>query len=172
MSVYLLRHGQSEDNLARIIAGHRQVQLTEKGRQQARDAANGAPEFDRIIASPLKRAHQTAIEYAQATGFEVSKVELDDRIKERAYGVLEGTSKDDVKCDDIDDTEGVESVVSVAKRIREVYDEFKDSTDRILFVTHNGPVRFMHAIVEGVEPLDVDQKRQFPNAEIIKLDII
>ena len=167
----MLRHGESEDNLAKLIAGHRQIQLTEKGRQQARDAANGAPKFDRIIASPLKRAHQTAIEFAQASGFEVHKIELDDRLKERGYGVLEGTLKEKIDFEKLEETEGVESLEKVAKRVRSLFDELKVKEEAILLVTHNGPVRIMHLFIDGTELKDIEHSKRYPNAELIKLDI-
>ncbi|MBO4883790.1 MAG: histidine phosphatase family protein [Clostridia bacterium] len=62
MEVYLIRHGESEANAGGYHSGWAPVSLTEKGRSQARETAaliENVP-FDRIVASDLKRAQQTA----------------------------------------------------------------------------------------------------------------
>lgn len=62
MKLYMVRHGQSETNLARCFTGWSQVNLTEKGVQDAKRAGEylkGIP-FDRIYSSDLIRAVQTA----------------------------------------------------------------------------------------------------------------
>lgn len=67
MSLYeitLLRHAQSEGNLARKPQGHSDLPLTELGRRQAQALANRweaeGRNFDRILCSPLLRAKSTA----------------------------------------------------------------------------------------------------------------
>ena len=62
MKLYMVRHGQSETNLARKFTGWAQVNLTEKGVEDAKRAGEflkGRP-FDRIYSSDLIRAVQTA----------------------------------------------------------------------------------------------------------------
>ena len=62
MEVYLIRHGESEANAGGYHSGWAPVSLTEKGRSQARETAaliENVP-FDRIIASDLRRAQETA----------------------------------------------------------------------------------------------------------------
>jgi probable phosphoglycerate mutase len=69
-----MRHGESEANLARppVLSGQSDVPLTPQGREQARQAAiklydelcqNG--EYPVVYASPLSRAHDTALALAQ-----------------------------------------------------------------------------------------------------------
>ncbi len=62
MEVYLIRHGESEANAGGYHSGWAPVSLTEKGRAQARETAAFIENvsFDRIIASDLKRAQETA----------------------------------------------------------------------------------------------------------------
>lgn len=62
MKVYMVRHGQSETNLARRFTGWAQVNLTEKGIQDAKRAGEYLKglTFDRIYSSDLIRAVQTA----------------------------------------------------------------------------------------------------------------
>ena len=65
MKLYMVRHGQSETNLAKRFTGWAQVKLTEKGIEDARRAGEYLKgiAFDRIYSSDLIRAVQTA-EYA------------------------------------------------------------------------------------------------------------
>ena len=62
MKLYMVRHGQSETNLARRFTGWAQVNLTEKGLEDARRAGEYLKglTFDRIYSSDLVRAVQTA----------------------------------------------------------------------------------------------------------------
>lgn len=66
--IYLVRHGQSEGNVSPVFQGHHSA-LTETGLQQAKQVAARAARlsFDTIVASPLKRAKQTADQIAAAT---------------------------------------------------------------------------------------------------------
>ena len=62
MKLYMVRHGQSETNLAKKFTGWSQVNLTEKGIADARRAGEFLKglTFDRIYSSDLIRALQTA----------------------------------------------------------------------------------------------------------------
>lgn len=62
MRLYMVRHGQSETNLAKKYTGWAQVSLTEKGFADARRAGQFLEglHFDRIYSSDLLRAVQTA----------------------------------------------------------------------------------------------------------------
>ncbi len=62
MKVYVIRHGESESNRARIWTGWFDAPLTEKGHEDARRAraiVNGI-KFDKIYSSDLSRAMDTA----------------------------------------------------------------------------------------------------------------
>ena len=62
LELYVIRHGQSESNLKKFACGWAQVNLTEKGYADAKNAGEllKGITFDRIIASDLIRAIQTA----------------------------------------------------------------------------------------------------------------
>lgn len=67
----LLRHGESEDNVARRLAGWANSPLSPEGaRQAARLAAHVAAteRLDALYASPLRRAWETATMIAERTG--------------------------------------------------------------------------------------------------------
>lgn len=75
--VYLLRHGQSEANVARVYQGL-DSPLNEAGRGQAENVAERVAklEFDVLLSSPLKRARQTAERISEKTGKEAEYVDL------------------------------------------------------------------------------------------------
>ena len=68
-TVYLVRHGQSELNVAPIFQGL-ESPLSQKGQEQAQYLAERFTNitFDTLIASPLERARQTATVIGQTTG--------------------------------------------------------------------------------------------------------
>ena len=71
MKFYVTRHGEAVWNVYNKICGRTDVELTEKGREQARQLAQRAGEYqiDLILCSPLQRAHETAQTVAIAGGF-------------------------------------------------------------------------------------------------------
>ncbi len=90
MEVLVLRHGQSVADIEERFEGQADFELTELGRQQARAAAAWIAERcrpDVIYSSPLKRAAETAGTVAERLGL---PVEIDDDLKERCSGVLQG----------------------------------------------------------------------------------
>lgn len=97
----LVRHGQSDWNLKNLFTGWRDVDLTEKGVAEAREAgrklkAQGL-KFDVAFTSALKRAQRTLdlmlAELDQA-GIPVFR---DQALNERDYGDLVGLNKDDAR---------------------------------------------------------------------------
>jgi 2,3-bisphosphoglycerate-dependent phosphoglycerate mutase len=97
----LVRHGQSEWNLKNLFTGWRDVDLTEQGVKEAREAgrklkAQGLM-FDVAYTSVLKRAQCTLdlmLEEMGQTGLPIVK---DQALNERDYGDLSGLNKDDAR---------------------------------------------------------------------------
>ena len=95
--IYLLRHGQSEANVKKLIASSPAAAgeaygLTSTGRSQVRTsvmAALGAgtlPASCRVVSSPLLRARETA---AIAADLLSTSVHVDARLAERGFGEFE-----------------------------------------------------------------------------------
>ena len=86
MELVLVRHGQTDDNLKKVLSGQFNSQLTQKGIEQAQAAAPrlGHREFDHIIVSDLQRARDTAANILGAD----RQVEYDMRIREKNFGEL------------------------------------------------------------------------------------
>lgn len=89
MLIYFMRHGETDWNVARRMQGRSDIPLNDNGLAQAQRAAQGMAHLpiDRIVASPLIRAQQTA--QAVAQGREVT-VETEELLIEMGFGELEG----------------------------------------------------------------------------------
>src|SRR6185437_5868278 len=97
----LVRHGQSEWNLKNLFTGWRDVDLTEQGIKEAREAgrklkAQGLS-FDIAFTSALKRAQRTLDLVLEEMGLTNIPVVKDRALKERDYGDLSGLNKDDAR---------------------------------------------------------------------------
>ena len=57
--MYMVRHGETEDNVAKRYR-RANVDLTDKGREQAKNAAKEIPMISKAISSPLPRAIETS----------------------------------------------------------------------------------------------------------------
>lgn len=92
--LYLVRHGENRANITKEFS-HRKVDydLTERGRLQSLQTAEyfRSIPVDRIYASPLKRARQTAAYIAEAKGLPVGVIE---EFRELDVGDLEGRAPD------------------------------------------------------------------------------
>lgn len=91
--LYLLRHGQTEFNVKKLVQGRCDSPLTDLGRQQAGMAAawlkahNVVP--DKVVSSPLGRAMDTASLVATELLGRDAAVEPCEGIIERCYGTFE-----------------------------------------------------------------------------------
>lgn len=102
-SIYLVRHGETLWNLEGRLQGHKDSPLTALGLEQARAAGGilrrelgSAPDLP-ILSSPLPRAWQTAAIVAETMTRRAADIRLDARLKERAYGVFEGKTGEDLR---------------------------------------------------------------------------
>jgi 2,3-bisphosphoglycerate-dependent phosphoglycerate mutase len=97
----LVRHGESEWNKQNLFTGWRDVDLTERGIEEARAAgrklkAQGL-RFDVAFTSALKRAQRTLDVMLGELGQADIPVIKDQALNERDYGDLVGLNKDDAR---------------------------------------------------------------------------
>jgi len=104
-TMYIFRHGQTEDNANFLFSGWRDPALTEKGKQDALILAEKIKDkkIQMLIASPQKRAIDT-MKLAISKNPQAKDLEIhtDPRIKERSYGEFQGKSKLEVYLEDPD----------------------------------------------------------------------
>lgn len=94
MEILLTRHGQTDWNVLKKVQGKADIELNEKGIEQAkatRDALKNE-KIDLILCSPLKRAKQTADIINQERNIPII---IDERISERDFGEFEGMPNTD-----------------------------------------------------------------------------
>lgn len=91
--LYLLRHGQTEFNVKKLVQGRCDSPLTDLGRQQARAAAAWLKAHgvvpEKVVSSPLGRAMDTASLVATELLGPDAAVEPCEGIIERSYGTFE-----------------------------------------------------------------------------------
>jgi 2,3-bisphosphoglycerate-dependent phosphoglycerate mutase len=97
----LVRHGQSDWNLKNLFTGWRDVDLTEKGVAEAREAgrklkAQGI-KFDVAFTSVLRRAQRTLDLMLTELGQTTIPIFKNQALNERDYGDLVGLNKDDAR---------------------------------------------------------------------------
>jgi glucosyl-3-phosphoglycerate phosphatase len=152
--IVLLRHGQTDYNVAGRMQGHLDSVLTEVGHEQAAEAAPviAALGPDRLISSDLRRAVDTAEVVGVACGL---PVKFDARLRETHLGDWQGNTVAEIetdypgaiatwRSDPAWAPPGGESRVAVVERSRPVVDEldaeFTDSPggSTVLLVAHGG----------------------------------
>jgi len=91
----LVRHGESQWNLENRFTGWIDIPLTEKGREEARRAAEKIRDihFDRAYTSVLQRATESLDIMLQVIGQQGIPVAYDRALNERHYGDLQGLNK-------------------------------------------------------------------------------
>lgn len=91
ITVYLIRHGETTWNRAGLYQGQRDVALTARGRQQARQLARrfARTPLDLVLTSDLRRALETARALAASRRPPVP-LEADGRLREMSFGQWEG----------------------------------------------------------------------------------
>lgn len=177
MVLYVVRHGQTEWNLEHRVQGVSDIPLTEIGINEAKELANLVKDLsiDVVISSPLTRARDTAKILIDNR----LPINIDDRIKERDWGMNEGMNINDVDgidCWDVilnTNVQGIERVQDFMKRVSEFIEDIKVryKDKNVLVVAHSAVLRVIHYLL-GVIPEDGDLTRiNIPNLRIIEYEI-
>lgn len=167
-SYYLMRHGQSEANVAGLIisdpaVGCDRYGLTCDGRQQVSAAVSGFSDAPPtlIVCSDFLRARQTA-ELA-AKGFGLADPICDSGLRERYFGIFEGQSdtrysevwaddQREISCQD----RGVETVDAVQRRGLAVLARLEQtySGETLLLVSHGDWLQILQTAFAGVSAFE------------------
>lgn len=164
LTLYFLRHGQTDFSKENAFCGGIDPQLTADGLEMAKAFAAGyqSTPWAAIFASPMKRTIATARPLADAVGVEI---QLREGLKEIQYGKWEGQSVESVAHEYHDDyirwtadpawyppTEG-EPAVAIATRALHVIEEIKQrySTGNILIVSHKATIRITLCSLLGID---------------------
>ena len=97
IKLVLVRHGQSEWNLENKFTGWTDVELSEQGIREAKEAGKVLKEkgftFDLAYTSYLKRAQNTLKLILEEMGESDIETRMSWRLNERHYGALQGLNK-------------------------------------------------------------------------------
>jgi len=153
-TLILVRHGETEWNLAGRIQGHTDSRLTERGHEEGRRAAQRLAGLDiaAVYASDLGRARETGEMIAAPHGLPVQTT-LD--LRERCYGEFEGKTLAQIRKET---PAAVERWLADRQRLAppggETQEELSDRTMRalreivsghpgetVVVATHGGPIK-------------------------------
>lgn len=173
MKLYLVRHGQTDFNAGDIAQGVTDVPLNETGKAQARELAQQVAkmDFDAYYVSPLMRARQTAELITEGK----PQFIVDELLKERSFGELEGTKVDWGEVGDIFDRRvnfsgyGIEPIQDLLRRSQIFLEKLKANhrpDDRILIVAHGALLRTMHFNIVGYDDNTDFPAFRFQNCEM------
>ena len=184
--IYIVRHGQDQDNANGLLNGHRDTALTEIGLEQANQIATKIQEanlvFDKIYSSPLQRAYRTA--EIIANRLQLPQPEKLDLLIERDYGIMSGQKITDIEklcSSDIIlkaqiityflEAEGAETFPQVQDRARQVLEFLNnDHNDQnLLLVTHGDLGKMLYAEYYNLYWREVLESFHFGNSELLLL---
>lgn len=175
MVIYIVRHGQTAENIRKILQGHLPGNLTEEGKAQVSAAAEtlakeGAA-FKCIVSSDLKRAVDSADIIAGRLHLPVVPMKI---LRERDWGEYTGMSLSEAKekyrkdgkwvfpGESAETEEGIyRRAVRALEELRQLYRD-----DTVILVTHGQFARNLIAARTGCSYRDV---APFMNAEIRKI---
>jgi probable phosphoglycerate mutase len=133
--LYLVRHGETFDNINQILQGQTDGELTANGIRQAEEVRDRLKNehFDAVVSSDLQRSIDTATIIAQPHHLDVETVEL---LRERDWGGFTGEYIPDIKGKKWpDDVESLEKMLSRAHNFI-TYIKAKYEGKRVIAVGH------------------------------------
>jgi broad specificity phosphatase PhoE len=183
--IYIVRHGQDQDNANGLLNGHRDTPLTLIGLEQANQIATKIKDsnlsFDKIYSSPLQRAYKTAEIITDR--LQLPKPEKLDLLIERNFGIMSGhkVSDIDILCSPhilktniityFLEAEGAETFPQVQDRAREFLKFIQNhhTDESILLVTHGDLGKMLYAEYYNLDWQEVLKSFHFGNSEMLLL---
>lgn len=176
--LYLLRHGQTEFNVKKLVQGRCDSPLTDLGRKQAGMAAAWLKDHDvvpdKVVSSPLGRAMDTASLVAtELLGLD-AEVEPCEGIIERSYGTFEEGPHDALPTDVWDPGEdlvpfGGEGSRALQERMVGTLTNLMgaEGIETLLAVSHGSASR---QFIKAAAPEGFDLPAKLPNCAIMIFD--
>lgn len=170
-----VRHGQSQWNKENRFTGWVDIELSELGIEEAREAGKLLMDykFDKIFTSALKRAIKTAEIISEVAGFEDVEMISNEALNERNYGDLQGLNKTEIgekvgaeqlhiwrRSFDVAPPNG-ESLKDTLDRVLPYYESqiaplLKEGKN-ILISAHGNSLRALTMHIEGVSKEDISE---------------
>jgi glucosyl-3-phosphoglycerate phosphatase len=161
-TLLLVRHGETDWNRDGRWQGGSDTHLNDVGRDQASSlAASLDGTVDAVYSSDLARARETAEILAAKLGL---RVQLDERLRERAFGAWEGLTTAEIeerfaeaherwRAGEGPGAADAEPFDAFADRITAFLDDVLEQhpDDEVLVVAHGGSIRVIHALARGLD---------------------
>ncbi len=154
MYLYVVRHGETDENKDHIMQGHLDTLLNKKGIKQAKNVRKAIikEKIDLIISSPLKRCLDTA----KIISKDKIPILIDERLISRNHGEFQGLSRYDINLEDYwnyyknTKYEKAESVRDLYDRVASLIEDVKKQNKNVLLVTHSGVCRILYYYFNGI----------------------
>ncbi len=159
VTVYLVRHGQSEFNVSRRLPGQlKGIHLTEQGKKEAADLGNAIQDMPltAIISSPLERAYETA---ELVRGSHNLPIYTDERLMDTGMGEWAGQDVHELAkinpqwaeyvrrpTQPPAGVDGVEGFYAVLQRVVAAVEAARNNPEyggHIMFVAHADPIKLI-----------------------------
>lgn len=177
MKFYLIRHGESEDNLKKITS-RVDTKLSANGKAQVKTLRDEYRELKdkKVIVSNLLRAQETA----DLLGVET--YEVDERVREIDLGDFQGHSFEELEKLYPEETKkrfeepftfkfpGGESFTDLRERAEDFYKEKAKLNEDIVVITHEGFIKTLLSIV--VDKLEAYYNFKVENARICEIEVV
>lgn len=167
LTIFLIRHGETEDNIKSIVMGQNDSPLSKKGAQTAKRFRNyfnsNNVKVDKLYVSDLGRALQTARIINKNIQ---SSLETTPEFRETNYGIYNGKLRSWVESVCLEyktdtnyrfpDGESKEEMKKrVIKALSRIEKENRNAT--ILIITHGGPIR---AVLSHYKNIDLTSMKE------------
>lgn len=155
-TLYLVRHGETEENAQRILQGHLPGTLSEHGIKQLRELRKQLDDvcFDALLCSDLQRCVDSAHILTEGRHLPTTYLTL---LRERDWGSLTGKCIDDVAHTPFPpDVETVDHLLARAGDFLHYVREHH-SGQTVLAVSHGLFCRAVRSVATGVPMKDVDR---------------
>jgi len=164
MKLFLVRHGQTDWNLAQRFQGMSDIPLNETGRQQAHALGErlSSQDFEAVYSSPMRRALETAeLITARKIG-----IQTDPRLQEISFGDWEGMAYDEINGKYPDALKiwendvvhnappGGETLEQLVQRVQSILNDLHASHrgQTVLIVAHGGVLQSLICLALNMPP--------------------
>jgi len=185
LSIYIVRHGQDEDNAKLILNGHRNKPLTALGKKQSLQMGQKLKrmriDWSGFYVSPLTRTKQTAAIIGRELG--LKKPEVMPNLIERDFGIMTGKPVADIvslcgprliateKINYFLDPYGAETFPQLLRRGRQALREIKEKhkNGNVLLVAHGDIGKMIFAAYYHLDWLTTIKMFYFDNSDVVLL---